>query len=122
VTLRGQHRLKTLSYRDQTGKSQEAHQEHWRGFQWSSGRVICSWVGSWGEIQVWASSEAEGRRVINHACAIAGIPFTFDPVGELVITEARPGRNGRSGTYGTAIMEGSPVVTKREGPSGSPFV
>jgi hypothetical protein len=60
--------------------------------------------------------------VINHACAISGIPFTFDPVGELIVAEAKGGRNGREGTYGTAVLDGSPVVTKREGPNGSPWL
>lgn len=122
TTFRNQHRLKRLSYRDQNQKSQSQHQEHWRGFVWTSGRWVCSWSGPWGEVQCWASSEAEGRRVIGHACSIAGIPWGPEALGEWNASEAKPGRNGRVGTWGVAEMEGRPVVTKREGPAGSPWL
>lgn len=115
-------RIKRISYRDQTGSPQEVHQAHWSGFTWEAGRTVVSYCGPWGEVQVWASDEGEGRRVIAHACSVAGIPLTGSGVGEWIVTEAKEGRNGRPGTFQVAMVDGGPHVTKRAGPSGSPTV
>ena len=114
--------VKRLTYRAQVPVSQQTHAAHWRGFTWEAGSAIVSYVGFWGEIQVWASSESEGRRVIGHACAIAGIPTTGEQAGEWIVTEATGGRNGRPGTFQTAQIGGATVVTARDGPNGSPVV
>jgi hypothetical protein len=115
-------RIKRLSYRDQTGASQAAHQAHWAGFTFQGGRTVVSYVGPWGEVQVWAADEAEGRRVISHACTIAGIPLIGPVVGEWVVTEARPGRNGQPGEYVVPMAEGVAFVSKRPGPSGPVYL
>jgi len=111
-------RQKRLSYRDQSGSPQSVHQEHWRDFTWEAGPVIVKYVGPWGQLQVWAASEVEGRRVIGHACSVANIPATGQDPGEWFVYTAKPGRNGQGGSYVTAAIDGHPMVTKRIGPSG----
>lgn len=108
---------KVLRYRDQTGKDVEAHARHWAGFRFRSGPVIVAAVGSWGTVQVWAESEAEGRRVVNHAAAIAG----FDPdSGEWIITRSKSPRFGRTVTVEVMPSGRGPWVSKRAGPDGVP--
>jgi len=113
---------KRLSYRDQTGAPQSAHAAHWEGFEFQAGRVIVVCRGPWGQLQVWAATEAEGRRVIRHAAAIAGLAVDNPAVGEWVVTTAKVGRNGQGGRYRVATVWGLPTVTKRQGPSGPPLV
>jgi hypothetical protein len=115
-------RRKRLVYRDQGGASQEAHQEHWRGFSFNAGSTVVAYAGSWGEVQVWASDESEGRRVIEHACSIAGIPTTGAGMGEWIVTTAKAGRNGKAGTFVVPTAYGFPMVIKRPGPSGQPIL
>ena len=110
-------RLKRISYRDQGNTSQAQHQAHWAGFQWDAGNVIVAYVGDHGTIQVWASTEAEGRRVIEHACSIAQIPLTGPDAGEWIVTTGKSARTGRPGRFIVPTAEGYPVVTKRPGPS-----
>jgi len=113
---------KRLTYRDQTGKSREAHAAHWQDFEWEAGNTIVSCSGFWGEIQCWAASEAEGRRVIRHAASIAGIPCDDDTEAEWTVTSSRNPRYGKPGRYRTARYMGLPVVTKRAGPNGYPEI
>jgi hypothetical protein len=113
---------KRLKYRDLTGASLEAHTNHWADFQWEAGPVCVIHKGAaWGVPQVWAASAAEGKRVIRHAAAIAGIDP--DTEGEWVITGSLDPRYGRSGTMRTNVLQdGCLSVTKREGPSRLPLV
>lgn len=113
---------KRLSYRDLNGNSREAHAAHWAGFEWDAGPVIVSCKGEWGEVQVWAASEAEGRRVIAHAAAIGGMPVNDPTRSEWSVTTSRNPRYGKPGRYRTASCYGLPVVTKRPGPSGYPLI
>ena len=115
-------RIKRLSYRDQAGASQAAHQAHWSGFTFAAGRTVVSYVGPWGELQVWAADEAEGRRVILHACSVAGIPVAGPTAGEWVVTEAKAGRNGQEGEFVVPQAEGVSFVSKRPGPSGPVYL
>lgn len=115
-------RIKRISYRDQGNTSQAGHQAHWAGFAWNAGRVIVSYFGSWGEVQVWASSEAEGRRVVLHACAVAAIPTSGPQAGEWVVTEAKQGRNGQPGTFIVPTVGPYAFVSKRSGPSGPVYL
>lgn len=115
-------RIKRLSYRDQTGSSQAVHQAHWAGFEWAAGRTVVSYCGSWGEVQVWASTEPEGRRVILHACDVAGIPTSGVAAGEWVVTEAKVGRNGQPGQFIVPSLNGVALVSKRDGPSGAVYL
>lgn len=113
---------KVFRYRDQAGASLEAHTEHWRGFEWDAGPVCVIHKGApWGVPQVWAASAAEGKRVIRHAAAIAGI--NPDEDGQWVVTgtlDPRYGKQGRMLVKGLA--DGAISVTKREGPNGLPQV
>jgi hypothetical protein len=113
---------KRLMYRDQTGADQAIHAEHWRGFTFQAGPVIVCCRGFWGQIQVWAASEAEGRRVIHHAADIADLPVDDPSKADWVVTRATAGRNGQPGTFRVATVWGLPTVTKRKGPSGPPLV
>jgi hypothetical protein len=115
-------RIKRLSYRDQGGVSQAAHQAHWAGFSFEGGRTVVSYCGPWGEVQVWAADESEGRRVILHACSIAGIPVTGSDVGEWVVAEAKAGRNGQPGEFVVPTASGVAFVSKRPGPSGPVYL
>ncbi len=113
---------KVFRYRDQSGASLEAHTDHWRAFEWDAGPVCVIHKGAaWGVPQVWASSVAEGKRVIRHAAAIAGIDP--DEVGEWIVTgtlDPRYGRTGRMLVKG--LRDGAISVTKRDGPSALPQV
>jgi len=113
---------KILSYRDQVGYPLEHHVEHWRNFRWEAGPVRTSLHGTpLGPVQVWASSEAEGRRVIEHAAAAAG--YSIPPKAEWYSITVRGGRLGREATMKVGLDPGgAPTVTKREGSSGLPFV
>jgi len=117
-----QRRTKRLTYRDQLGQPQEVHQAHWAGFEWEAGNTIVAYVGDWGTVQVWAQSEAEGRRVIGHACAVAGIPTSGAGVGEWVVTTTTSTRQGKPGRFVTGTILGRQVVSKRNGPSGPVMV
>lgn len=113
---------KQLRYRDQSGSPVEAHTDHWRGFEWQAGPVCVIHSGhSWGSPQVWAASAAEGKRVIRHAGAIAGVDP--DLVGKWQITGSLNPRYGRTGTMLVkGLSEGAVSVTKRDGPNGLPEV
>jgi hypothetical protein len=115
-------RIKKITYRDQGNTSQAGHQAHWAGFEWQAGRVVVSYCGDWGEVQVWASTEAEGRRVILHACAIAQIPIGGAAVGEWVVAVAKGGRNGQPGRFIVPQFGEFPMVTKRPSPSGAAWL
>lgn len=122
MTGRPRRLRKRLRYRDQLGRSQEAHALHWEGFEWDAGAVIVAAVGSWGTAQVWAASEAEGKRVIRHAAAIGGFNPDGEEGAEWIVTAPSGGRVGRSGRMRTAERLNLPAVTKRQGSSGSPLL
>jgi len=110
--------VKMFKYFDQTGKSLEEHAAHWKGFTWQAGDVVVSAFGTaLGKPQVWAASEAEGRRVIEHAASVAGV----DLVGASwkAVTPANP-RYGLPGLMRVKDYGGYLWVTKRPDPSGSP--
>lgn len=115
-------RMKRISYRDLGNTSQAGHQSHWAGFEWNAGNVVVAYVGDHGCIQVWALSEIEGRRVIEHACAIAQIPLEGAGAGEWIVSEGTGGRNGRPGRFGVVQVGEYTVVTKRPGPDGPAYL
>ena len=112
---------KKFSYRDSSGMNREGHAAHWQGFSWRSGPVVVKALGPWGQMQVWASSETEGRRVIAHAASAGGWDLS-DPGVEWRIGDASGGRNGRSGLMRTKETPLGIEVTKRDGPSGFPTI
>lgn len=113
-------RRKRLGYRDQSGASQDAHRDHWEGFTFSGGpwRVILS--GAWGQPQVWASSAAEGKRVLLHAAAAAGYDPESDPTAEWQIVEVSNGRHPAGRIYGVRQTQVGPQISKRESCAGPP--
>jgi len=106
---------KKLSYRlpvvagneDSTLASMAAH---WEGFEWIAGPVMVFWVSkTYGEVQVWAVSEEEGRGVIEHALAHMGADPASGTWRTATVTNPR---FGRVGTVRATI------VSARSGPSG----
>lgn len=68
---------KVFRYRDPSMKELELHRDHWKNFTWESGPwMVISEGLSWGKPQVWAKSEAEGKRVLQHAAAISGVDLS----------------------------------------------
>lgn len=113
---------KRFTYRDLTGASLEAHTDHWANFQWDAGPVCVIHKGAaWGVPQVWAASAAEGKRVITHAGAIAGVDPNSE--GEWVVSGSLNPRYGQTARMGVTRLRGGYLsVTKREGPDGAPMV
>jgi len=112
---------KKLTYRDATGRDRAFHAAHWRGFTWQAGSTIVSASGPWGQVQVWAASEAEGRRVIAHAADAGGLDLTGPSVVWLVHSAAGTTR-GRTATMKTRETFQGVEVTKRSGPAGTPEI
>lgn len=111
---------KVFSYRDPSDTPEADHVEHWRGFSWRTGPVVVSHTGGlWGRTTVWAETEAEGRRVIGHAAAIAGVDLA---TGSWKTHMRVNPRYGRVGTVWPVRWEGGNdiAVSKRAGPSGIP--
>jgi hypothetical protein len=110
---------KVLRYLDRNSGSLEAHVDHWRGFEWDAGPWIVIHKGAaWGVPQVWAASAEEGKRVLRHAGAIAGVDTEQAP-GEWVVQRSSSPRYGIPGRMG--VRRGRDriwMVSKREGPSG----
>lgn len=110
---------KRLSYRDLSGRSQAAHAAHWRGFTFSGGPWMVRLVGPWGAPQVWASTPAEGRRVLMHVAQIAGYDLETADY-EWWESEVKDPRYGRTATFRLQIKRGVEQISKRDGPSGAP--
>ena len=116
----GNNRLrKLLTYFDQNNTSLADTVAHWRDFSWDAGSVIVSVNGvPLGKPQVWAASVEEGKRVINHAAAIAGVDMTN---AEWLITSPRASRYGQTGKMRVHRgANGALGITKRDGPNGLP--
>jgi hypothetical protein len=110
---------KRFVYFDQTGTPLEDHVTHWKDFVWNAGPACVNLEGTpMGKCQVWASTVDEGKRVITHAAAIAGIDVAD---GEWKVASSRSSRYGQPGTMRVAhFTNGNYTVTKRPGPSGNP--
>lgn len=113
---------KRLTYRDQVGRSLLDHTEHWIGFQWTSGPVIVKSIGPWGQVQVWAESEEEGKRVIRHAGYIAGFDPDEDPEAEWIVETVANPSYGKQATMEVRRLRHGVAVTKRDGAFGQPEV
>lgn len=110
---------KRFVYFDQSGSTLEQTTDHWKDFVWQAGGVAVFCKGTaLGKPQVWAATEDEAKRVINHAAAITGADMSK---AEWITTTSKdprygvPGEmhvmRGKNGTFG---------ITKRGKPSGSP--
>ena len=113
--------IKRLGYRAAGEVSQPGQAAHWDGFTFQGGPVKVVYKGPWGAMQVWAASKGEGVRVIQHACAAAGID-PADPQGLWGCWRTEHPRFQRVATYRVAMRHGLPVVTVRDGPGGSPLI
>jgi hypothetical protein len=90
------------------------------GFEWQAGPAIVTHKGaSWGTVKVWAATETEGKRVIQHAAAIAGINLAD---GRFLISSTTHARYGRTGRMGVEYWDltGKAMVGTRDTPSGIP--
>jgi hypothetical protein len=118
---------KFLRYRDQTNTDLGVHGAHWRDFSWQAGPVcVIHKNGPWGVLQVWAVSADEGKRVIRHAGAVAGVDPDSD--GDWVITGSSDPRYGQPGTMRVERRIAGELrqeflrVTKRSDPNGMPLL
>ena len=108
---------KLFRYRSKSTRTPKELQGWWAPFTWTAGGTIVSHNGGWwGTPQVWASSAAEGKRVIRFAGTEAGI--NPDTVGEWFITTTDDPRYGMSDTMRLAKPHGDYWVTRRDGPTG----
>ena len=112
---------KRLRYRSISGIGLDGLIDHWKDFVWSAGPVTVKHRGStWGTITVWASSIDEGKRVIRHAAAEAGIDA--DQTGRWQISGSSSTRLGMSGTMKIDITGGYYWITERDGSDNRPIV
>jgi hypothetical protein len=118
----GKSRLrKRFRYRSTSGLGLGEIVDHWKDFTWESGSAIVSHAGaSWGTPQVWASTADEGKRVIRHAAAEAGIDP--DQVGRWVVSSSSSPRVGVSDRMRVDTKGGYYWITAREGSNGRPIV
>ena len=118
----GKSRLrKRLRYRSLSGIGLGELVDYWKDFTWEAGPVVVGHVGaSWGTPQVWAASEDEGKRVLQHAAGEAGIDP--DQVGQWRIGSSDSARFGVSGTMRVDTRKGFYWITARDGASERPIV
>ena len=109
---------KNLTYFDQNNTSLQATVDHWKDFVWQSGAVVVSCAGTaLGKPQVWAATEAEGKRVLEHAAQIAGVDLTD---AEWLLGTPKDPRFGVPATMRILKRKGILGITKRGGQNGYP--
>ena len=89
--------------------------------QISGGPYRVRWIGStWRSPEIWAASESEGQRVIQHAAAEAG----FGPLegGRWSTRLSSSGRQGVPGTMRVDTTKGFYWITARDGSDQRPIV
>ena len=118
----GKSRLrKRFKYLSISGNDLETVVNHWRDFTWEGGPYRVRWIGrTWRTPEVWAATEAEGKRVIQHAAREAG----FDPLegGEW---RTRISSSTRLGVYCSLSVDttgGYYWITARDGSDQRPTV
>ena len=112
---------KRLRYRSESGIGLDELITYWAGFSFSAGPVIVKHRGStWGTVTVWASSIDEGKRVILHAAAEAGIDA--NQVGRWEISGSSSTRLGMPGTMKVNQTGGYYWITARDGSDNRPIV
>ena len=118
----GKSRLrKRLRYRSLSGIGLGELVDHWKDFTFEGGPYRVRWTGgSWGTVEVWAASEDEGKRVIQHAAAEAGA-YALETGG----WSTRVSSSTRLGVPGTMRVDttgGYYWITERDGSDGRPLV
>ncbi len=112
---------KRFRYRSSSGIGLDGVVDHWKDFTWSAGPVCVQHKDSQlGSPQVWAVSIDEGKRVIRHAAAEAGIDP--DQVGRWSIGGSDNPRYGVPGTMRVNTSGGYYWITSRLGPDQRPLV
>ena len=118
----GKSRLrKRFRYRSVSGNDLSAIVDHWKDFTWEGGPYRVRWVGpTWRTPEVWAASEAEGQRVIQHASREAG----FDPLetGEWRTRVSSSTRLGVVSNFRVDTTGGYYWITARDGSDQRPIV
>jgi hypothetical protein len=110
---------KNFRYRRQNGTDLLLHARAWWNFEWRSGSCqVMSRGLSWGRPQVWASTEAEGKRVIRWAAGLSGVNLE-DPRHSWQVNWTSDPRIGVEMDMATKILRsGEPWVTERMGADG----
>lgn len=112
-------RVKRLSFRAAGSPSHEAVAAHFAGFEFEGGPWQVIYKGEWGQVQVWASTAAEGQRVIQHVAAIAGWSQEAMTAGQWFVSEVASSRMGKPGRFRVRIRDGVLLVLERPTPSGT---
>ena len=122
VSPNGKSRLrKRLRYRSISGIGLDGLIDHWKDFSFNAGPVVVKHRGSnWGTIAVWASDAAEGKRVILHAAAEAGIDA--NQTGRWEIGGSVSSRLGMPGTMNIDTTGGYYWITCRDGSDNRPLI
>ena len=111
---------KRTGYRSQSDRNSEQLQDYYRDFTWEAGPVCVGHKGArWGNPQVWASTEAEGKRVLRHIAGEAGLDP--DQVGRWTVGGSDNPRYGMTGTMRVRHLGGYPWVMRRKGPNMLPI-
>jgi hypothetical protein len=115
----GKRKRKALGYRVRGEVVIDDHAAHWKGFEWRSGKVQVQSTGLWwGQPQVWAETESEGKRVLLHAAAIAGADLA-DPAHRWRVAVTHKPEFGLELTMRVAIDNCARLlVTHRDGSRG----
>jgi hypothetical protein len=115
------HLRKRFRYRSKSGADLGAVIDHWKDFTFNAGSVVVGHSGSaLGTLKVWAADADEGKRVIQHAGAEAGIDP--DQAGEWRIGSSDNARTGMPGTMKVDTRGGYWWITDRAGASKRPIV
>jgi hypothetical protein len=103
---------KRFRYRSQSGADLGSVVDHWKNFTFAAGPTCVTHSGSsLGTPQVWAASADEGKRVIQHAGAEAGV--NPDQVGKWTISGSDNPRYGMPGTMRVNTKGGYYWITAR---------
>lgn len=112
---------KRLRYRAINGLGLGELIDYWKDFEWESGPIRVRHSGSsWGTVEVWAVTETEGKRVIQHAAGEAGI--NPDQVGRWTSRSSNSSRLGVSDTMKIDTTGGYYWITARDGSDNKPIV
>ena len=113
ISPEGKSRLrKRFRYRSSSSVGLSGVVDHWKDFTFTAGAVCVQHKGaSWGTPQVWADSIDEGKRVIRHAAAEAGVDP--DQVGQWRVSGSNNPRYGLPGTMRVNTSGGYYWITER---------
>jgi len=118
----GKSRLrKRLRYRSLSGNDLGTLVDYWKDFSFEGGPYRVRWTGgTWGTVEVWAASEAEGKRVIQHAAGEAG--FDAFETGRWSVRVTSSSRRGVPCTVRVDTTGGYYWITARDGSDQRPMV